>query len=199
VYKTLGFKWLKQAFCLASAFVSVDKDEPRNPQRFIHAIVGRHAKKNRTMSDILIKPIGFVTNNRIEPIDDNWSSVESVIELADDLPDECFDGIEEFSHLEIIYHFDKSTKTFIGSEHPRENKDYPKVGIFAQRKKDRPNHIGATIVNLIRRDCRKLIVKNLDAINGTPIIDIKPVFNEYLPKGDVKQPKWTNDLMKNYW
>ena len=56
--------------------------------------------KNRTMSDILIKPIGFVSNNRIDPIDDNWSKVESVIELADDLPDECFDGIEEFSHLE---------------------------------------------------------------------------------------------------
>lgn len=151
------------------------------------------------MSDILIKPIGFVTNTRIEPIDDNWSTVESVIELADDLPDECFDGIDEFSHIEIIYHFHKSTKTFIGSEHPRENKDYPKVGIFAQRKKDRPNHMGATIVNLIRRDHRKLFVTNLDAINGTPIIDIKPVFKEYLPMGAVKQPKWTNDLMKNYW
>ncbi len=151
------------------------------------------------MRDILIKPIGFVINDRIEPIDDNWSFVESIIQLADDFPDECFDGIEEFSHLEIIYHFDKSTKTFIGSEHPRENKDYPKVGIFAQRKKDRPNHIGATIVILIRRDNRKLVVKNLDAINGTPIIDIKPVFNEYLPIGEVKQPKWTKDLMKNYW
>jgi len=151
------------------------------------------------MNDILIKPIGFVKNDRIEAIDDNWSSVESTIELIDDLPDECLDGIEQFSHLEIIYHFDKSTKTFIGSEHPRENTDYPKVGIFAQRKKDRPNHIGATIVNLISRDRRKLIVQNLDAISGTPIIDIKPVFNEYLPKGNVKQPKWTNDLMKNYW
>lgn len=151
------------------------------------------------MRDILIKPIGFVTNDRIEPIDDKWSSVESIIQLADDLPDECLDGIDEFSHLEIIYHFDKSAKTFIGSEHPRENKDYPKVGIFAQRKKDRPNHIGAAIVNLIHREGRKLVVKNLDAINETPIIDIKPVFSEYLPKGEVKQPKWTKDLMKNYW
>lgn len=151
------------------------------------------------MNDIFIKPIGFVRNNRIDPIDDNWSSVESVIELIEDFPNECFDGIEQFSHLEIIYYFNKSTKTFIGSEHPRENKDYPKVGIFAQRKKDRPNHIGATIVNLVSRAGRKLIVKNLDAINGTPIIDIKPVFNEYLPKGDVMQPKWTNELMKNYW
>ncbi|HLO57888.1 MAG TPA: SAM-dependent methyltransferase [Bacteroidales bacterium] len=151
------------------------------------------------MGRIVIKPIGFVKNDRTDPIDDNWSSVESTFLLADDLPDECLDGIEEFSHLEIIFYFNKSSKTFVGSEHPRENKAYPKVGIFAQRKKDRPNHIGTTIVNLIYRDGRKLIVKNLDAIDGTPVIDIKPVFNEYLPKGDVKQPNWSSDIMKNYW
>jgi tRNA-Thr(GGU) m(6)t(6)A37 methyltransferase TsaA len=151
------------------------------------------------MNDIIVKPIGFVANDRIEPTDDNWSSVESVIELSNDLQEECFDGIEEFSHLEIIFYFDRSTKIFIGSEHPRENKDYPKVGIFAQRKKDRPNHIGATIVNLIRRDGRRLVVKNLDAINGTPVIDIKPIFKEYLPQGELSQPDWASDLMKNYW
>jgi tRNA (adenine37-N6)-methyltransferase len=151
------------------------------------------------MDEFIIKPIAIVYNSRYEPIDYNWSSIESIIELSGELPDDCFDGIEQFSHLEIIYHFNKSIKTFIGSEHPRENKAFPKVGIFAQRKKDRPNHIGATIVNLIRRDGRKLIVKNLDAIDGTPIIDIKPVFKEYLPKGEVIQPDWTRELMKNYW
>lgn len=146
-----------------------------------------------------ITPIGFVSNNRSEPIDDHWSSVESVIELIDSLPAECFDGIEEFSHIEVLYYFDKSTKTFIGSEHPRENTNYPKVGIFAQRKKDRPNHIGATIVTLVKRDGKKLWVKNLDAIDGTPVIDIKPVFKEYLPQGDVLQPDWSTALMKDYW
>ena len=151
------------------------------------------------MCDIQIKPIGFVRNERIEPVDDNWSSVSSIIELADDMTDECLDGIEDFSHLEVIFYFNKSTKTFVGSEHPRENPEYPRVGIFAQRKKDRPNHIGTTIVNLIRREGRSLIVQNLDAINGTPIIDIKPVFSEYLPIGEVKQPQWAKDLMKDYW
>ena len=151
------------------------------------------------MDEIKINPIGYVRNIRTEAIDDNWSSVESVIELTEDLPDECFDGIEEFSHLEILFHFNKSTKVFIGSEHPRENKAFPKVGIFAQRKKDRPNHIGTTVVNLVRRNGRKLIVKNLDAINGTPVLDIKPVFKEFLPQGEVKQPDWTKELMKNYW
>ena len=64
------------------------------------------------------------------------------------------DGIETFSHLEILYYFDKSVKTVVGSEHPRENPDYPKFGIFAQRKKDRLNHLGTTIVKLIARNDR---------------------------------------------
>ena len=151
------------------------------------------------MKEIIIKPVGYVKNDRTQPVDDNWSSVRSVIELAEELPDECFDGIEDFSHLEIIYYFDKSEKTFIGSEHPRENKQYPKVGIFAQRKKDRPNHLGATIVKLIKREGRQLLVDYLDAIDGSPVIDIKPVFREYLPSDYIIQPLWVIELMKNYW
>jgi tRNA (Thr-GGU) A37 N-methylase len=89
------------------------------------------------------------------------------------------DSIETFSHLEIIYYFDKSNKIITGSEHPWENPDLPKAGIFAQRKKDRPNHPGLTIVNLIKKQRRKLIISNLDAINGKPVLDIKPVFENY--------------------
>ena len=51
----------------------------------------------------------------------------------------------------------------------------------------------------MRQDGRKLIVRFLDAIDGTPVIDIKPVFKEYLPQGELKQPDWTRDLMRNYW
>ena len=148
---------------------------------------------------IILKPIAFVKNNRKEKSDDNWSETISEIELIDDLPIESLEEIETFSHLEIIYFLDKSNKTITGSEHPRENPNWPKVGIFAQRKKDRPNHLGLTIVNLIKKEERKLIVSNLDAIDGTAILDIKPVFKEYLPKGEVKQPDWTSELMKNYW
>jgi tRNA-Thr(GGU) m(6)t(6)A37 methyltransferase TsaA len=151
------------------------------------------------MENYIVKPIAFVRNSRKESIDDNWSEIESKIELIEDFPEECFDGIEEFSHLEIIFLFHKSEKIFIGSEHPRENPDFPKVGIFAQRKKDRPNHIGATIVNLSERNGKVLKVNNLDSIDGTPIIDIKPVFSEFLPKDEIIQPKWAKDLMKDYW
>ncbi len=149
--------------------------------------------------DIILKPIAFVKNSRKEASDDQWCEIISEIELIDDLPVESLDGIETFSHLEIIFFLDKALKTITGSEHPRENPDWPKVGIFAQRKKDRPNHLGLTTVNLIRKEGKTLIVSNLDAIDGTPVLDIKPVFTEYLPKGDIKQPDWTKELMKNYW
>jgi tRNA (adenine37-N6)-methyltransferase len=151
------------------------------------------------LTDIIIKPIAFVRNSRVEPIDDNWSEIISEIELIDNLPEDCLAGIESFSHLEILYFFDKATKIVIGSEHPRENPNWPKVGIFAQRKKDRPNHIGTTIVSLMKHEGKKLVVSHLDAIDGTPVIDIKPVFSEYLPQGEIRQPNWTKELMLKYW
>ncbi len=150
-------------------------------------------------TNFTVKPIGYVKNNRLEKTDRNWGTIESRIELTDDFDSDSLDGIESFSHLEVLYYFHKSEKTFKGSEHPRGDTKYPKVGIFAQRKKDRPNHIGATIVNLIRKETKNLIVTNLDAINGTPILDVKPIFKEYLPKGEILQPKWTKKLMENYW
>ncbi len=151
---------------------------------------------NRTF---ILEPIAFVRNNRKEPVDDNWKNVLSEIELIDEIPEECFAGIEEFSHLEIIYYFHKSDKTLLGSEHPRENPDLPKVGVFAQRKKDRPNHLGSTIVNLINREGRILIVSHLDAIDVTPVLDIKPIFRGFLPQGEIRQPEWVGKLMREYW
>lgn len=148
---------------------------------------------------IELTPIAYVSNTRIEKIDDNWSEIISEIKLIEDFPVEAFDSIDDFSHLEVIFYFDQSTQEVRGSEHPRENNNWPKVGIFAQRKKDRPNHLGLTIVELVKKEGRVLTVKNLDAINGTPILDIKPVFQEFLPKGIIQQPEWTRELMKNYW
>ena len=73
------------------------------------------------------------------------------------------------------------------------------MGIFGQRKKDRPNRIGLCTVELLAHNGRTITVKGLDAINGTPIVDIKPVFREFQPNGAIRQPEWVGDLMKNYW
>lgn len=103
--------------------------------------------------------------------------------------------------MEVIFYFDKvkDNNIEIDARHPRNNKAYPKVGIFAQRGKNRPNKIGLTTVELIRREGKKIYVKGLDAINETPILDLKPVMKEFTQLWEIKQPLWVSDLMKNYW
>jgi tRNA-Thr(GGU) m(6)t(6)A37 methyltransferase TsaA len=120
--------------------------------------------------------------------------------LCDHIPDEAFEGISAFSHLEIIYFFDKvKPSDIVFSGRPRGNPGYPVTGIFAQRKKDRPNTLGLCTVELLEHKGRTLKVKYLDAIDGTPVLDIKPVFKEYKMEGNIRQPSWVSELMKNYW
>jgi tRNA-Thr(GGU) m(6)t(6)A37 methyltransferase TsaA len=150
--------------------------------------------------EITLKEIATVKNTRLEPIDDNWGGIVSEIELSADIPTEAFDNIEDFSHLEIIYYFDRVEKeAIVFSGRPRGNPSYPNVGIFGQRKKDRANQIGLCTVELIEHTARTIKVKYLDAINGTPILDIKPVFKEFAVKTEIKQAAWVSDLMKDYW
>lgn len=150
--------------------------------------------------NIEVTPIGYVKNSRKEPIDDQWLDVLSEIELTEDIPDNALLGLEHFSHVEVIYYFDRvNPKEIVYANHPRGNKSYPLVGIFAQRKKDRPNQLGLCVGEIVKVEKRKIHLKYFDAIDGTPVLDLKPVMSEFLPKGDVRQPDWSKDLMKNYW
>lgn len=148
-----------------------------------------------------LTPIGYVKNSRNEVSDDFWGEIISDIELTDNFSGDALKGITEFSHAEIIFYFDKADndKVNTGSRHPRGNKDWPEVGVFAQRVKDRPNHLGHTIVKILSTEGNKLTVKGLDAVNNTPILDIKPVIKEFLPREEIKQPQWVSELMKDYW
>jgi tRNA-Thr(GGU) m(6)t(6)A37 methyltransferase TsaA len=150
---------------------------------------------------IPLSPIAIVKNARVEIKDDNWGDVVSVIELDPSLGEEALFGIERFSHAEILFHFHlvEESKIETSARHPRNNKDWPKVGIFAQRGKNRPNRLGSTIVKVLKREGRQLFVQGLDAIDGTPILDIKPVMKEFLPREETSQPEWASELMKNYW
>jgi tRNA-Thr(GGU) m(6)t(6)A37 methyltransferase TsaA len=150
--------------------------------------------------EIILQPIATVKNARTEPTDDHWESIIADIELADHVPTEAFDNISDFSHLEIIYYFNKvKSEDIVFSGRPRGNPDYPLVGIFGQRKKDRPNQIGLATVELLEHNGRTIKVKFLDALNGSPVLDIKPVFKEFQPKTEIKQPFWVAALMRNYW
>ena len=149
---------------------------------------------------IILEPVAWVKNSRTDLSDDYWGTIVSEIELLPHVPVKAFNGIEEFSHLEIVFYFDKSDKSkAVFFAHPRGNKDWPEVGIYAQRKRDRPNAIGITMAELVKREGNKIWVKYLDAIDGTPILDIKPVMKEFLPTREIKQPKWSVELMKEYW
>ena len=145
--------------------------------------------------------IGFVSAARTAVEDDFWGGAESCITLADEFPADALQGLDEFSHVEVLFHFHALDpgKIVVGARHPRNNPAWPKVGIFAQRGKNRPNRIGTTICRLVRVDGRKLFVRELDAIDGTPVLDIKPVIAEFLPRGPVKQPAWSHELMREYW
>ena len=153
------------------------------------------------MGTIRLNAIGYVQNDRKVLADDHWGDVISEIYLDEALPEECLDGIETFSHAEVIFHFDRVAEEMdvLRARHPRGNKDWPQVGIFAQRNKDRPNHLGSTMVRIVRRERRSLFVAGLDAVDGTPVLDIKPVFAEYLPREPIRQPEWVHELMKDYW
>jgi tRNA-Thr(GGU) m(6)t(6)A37 methyltransferase TsaA len=148
-----------------------------------------------------VEPIGYVKSERKDAIDDDWDSVSAFVELDSSLSEECLKGLDAFSHAEILYLFHKADprKIVIGTEHPRENPDFPSVGIFAQRKKERPNLIGATICEIVKIEGRRLYLKRLDAIDGTPVLDIKPVYREFMPTVEVKQPAWVSQMMKDYW
>lgn len=93
----------------------------------------------------------------------------------------------------------KDEKAVPQFRHPRNNTKLPKLGTYAQRNKNRPNKIGLTTVELVQRIDNKIIVKNLDAINDTPILDIKPVMIQFQPKTVIRQPDWVNEIMSNYW
>ncbi|MGD6831359.1 tRNA (N6-threonylcarbamoyladenosine(37)-N6)-methyltransferase TrmO [Sutcliffiella halmapala] len=150
---------------------------------------------------MVVKPIGIAKNDRVVIEDDNWAGIETRIILDDVFPPDALDGIEEFSHLEVLFHFHKvdEEKIIAGARHPRNDEMLPKVGIFAQRGKNRPNRIGLTTVKLLKREGRILVVAGMDCIDGTPVIDIKPVMKEFLPKEQVQQPAWVDEIMRNYW
>ena len=148
-----------------------------------------------------MEPIGYVEGARESVEDDYWGGQESCIVLSEDFSPEAVQGLDSFSHVEVLFVFDRvdASKVIRDARHPRNNSDWPKVGIFAQRAKKRPNRIGSTVCRVLRLEGPRLYVGELDAVEGTPVIDLKPVMAEFLPRGEVRQPEWSRELMTRYW
>jgi len=150
---------------------------------------------------IALEPIGTVRAARTTPEDDRWGGSIAEIELAPGYRPEALAGLDQFSHAEIVFVFDRVDPDTVerGARHPRNNPAWPPVGIFAQRGKRRPNRLGTTIVRIVAVAGTRLTVAELDAIDGTPVVDIKPVMAELLPRGPVHQPAWSHEVMRDYW
>lgn len=125
----------------------------------------------------------------------------SEIVLDDRFPTDALDGLDEFSHVEVVYVFDQvdEAKITVGARHPRGRSDWPRVGIFAQRAKGRPNRIGVRTCEIVDVDRRVVTVRGLDAIDGTLVLDVKPYMVEFAPRVRVRQPAWSRELMRDYW
>jgi tRNA (adenine37-N6)-methyltransferase len=153
--------------------------------------------------DIFLSPIGWVRSYENAPREDYWGEVVSNIVLdRDTFSPVALDGLSEFSHVEILFylHGVSASSVVTGRRHPRGNVQWPEVGIFAQSAKSRPNRIAATICRLVSVAGLTLKVQGLDAMNGSPVIDIKPVFSEFVPnRASIRQPKWSHEMMARYF
>ena len=145
--------------------------------------------------------IGRVEGGRREATDDAWGPSHASIVLADGFNADALAGLDGFSHAEIIFVFDRLPIAEIttAARRPRGNPDWPMVGIFAQRGRNRPNRIGVSVCRIIAVTGKSVEVEGLDAIHGTPVLDIKPVLSGFLPRGAIRQPDWAAAIMKDYW
>ena len=145
-------------------------------------------------------PIGTVRTAAVEAIDEGWGDVESEIHVGEPFT-RGLDGIEQWSHVIIVYWmheagFDAGRDLV---RRPRGREDMPETGIFAQRARHRPNPIGLTAVRLIGREGNVVRVRGLDAIDGTPVLDIKPYVPVFDRVDDAVVPEWMNRLMEGYF
>ena len=151
------------------------------------------------MENIVLEPIGVVKNSVENKKDVSWGEDTSTIVLNEEYYT-SLKGLEDFSHVIVLYYLDKAN--YDSRKHlqrrPQNRDDMPLVGIFSQRGKDRPNRIGMTSVEIVSVSERELTVKGLDAIDGTPVLDIKPYYPVY-DKKEATVPEWVDRLMEHYF
>jgi len=149
------------------------------------------------LPSMTVKAIGIVRNKveeRSRAGRDWWADLVSEIEIDNRLT-EALDGLEEFSHIIVLYWMNQLNEDRVSLKiHPRGQLELPLVGLFVTRTPNRPNPIGKATVRLLERRGNILKVKGLDAIDGTPVIDIKPYLPGYDSAPDAQVPQWLPNL-----
>jgi tRNA (adenine37-N6)-methyltransferase len=149
---------------------------------------------------ITVTPIGAVRGGRTEIFEDDWGDVTSTIVLDPaEVEPEATIGLDGFSHLEVVFRFHLAVSTRRGAFHPRGNPVWPVTGVLAGRSPLRPNHLGVSRCELLAVSGLELTVRGLDALDGSPVLDVKAYVSELAPRGQVREPDWMRDLMRNYY
>ncbi|MFF4924168.1 TrmO family methyltransferase [Kitasatospora sp. NPDC001261] len=147
------------------------------------------------------KPIATVVGGHIEPADDFQGGVESIIRLNDEYPLDTLQGLEEFSHLAVIWFFHRASPDDVQlhARSPRGDSRWPATGTFVHRNHRRPAQIATSYPRLLRVDGRDLHVTDLDAVDGTPVLDLAPWFVAMGPRGPITEPAWPGEMLARYW
>ncbi|KAB8165293.1 tRNA (N6-threonylcarbamoyladenosine(37)-N6)-methyltransferase TrmO [Streptomyces sp. 3MP-14] len=157
------------------------------------------------MSEFTVVPVARVVGGRVEPTDDYWGGTRAIVRIdSERFGAGSVVGLEEFSHLEVVYRFhltevDGPVEPHSEVRHPRNNPAWPATGIFAQRNMLRLNSLGVSRCRLLKVDGLDLHVEDLDAVDGTPVLDIKPWVAELGPRGEVRQPAWPTEMLADYY
>lgn len=140
---------------------------------------------------VRLRPIGTVVNGEHGPRHEGWATILSWLALEPRLAP-ALDGIEEFSHVLVLCWLDRVSRAERQRlrVRPRDRAELPEVGVFATRTQHRPNPIAATVVALLRREGASLLVRGLDALDGTPVLDLKPWGADFGPTAEVRVPPW---------
>jgi len=146
-----------------------------------------------SISVIKLKPIGYVRRmSKMGDVRDR--SLVSRIVLRRGLL-KALDGLEDFSHVLVLFYMHQVSgrESRVLKVHPRGRVDLPLVGVFATRTAFRPNPIGLTVVELLRVEENVLVVRGLDAFDGTPVLDVKP-YDSWDMVLEAKVPEWHRKL-----
>jgi tRNA-Thr(GGU) m(6)t(6)A37 methyltransferase TsaA len=156
--------------------------------------------RNRINKPFLVAGVdGLKLRESLEKVHEEVRRLErnvSTIVINEDIVDILAD-IETYSHLLVLYWAHETTEESraLKQVHPMGRKEIPKTGIFCTCSPARPNPVLVCVVRLIRKSGNLLYVYDLDAIDGSPVIDIKPYVKEWYPKEDVMIPLWMHQLV----
>ena len=146
------------------------------------------------MNEIKYKPIGVIHSpfkapkgTPIQPA--GAKGIDGTVEVFPEYTEGLKD-IEGFSHIILIYHFHLSKKVLLKVKPYMDNEVH---GVFAMRGPSRPNPIGISIVRLVGIEENILHIQDVDIVDGTPLLDIKP----YVPKFDIRKVEKVGWLEKN--